>query len=991
MTEREVFTEALSRPDLAERAAFLDAVCAGDDSLRRRVDALLARHGRGDALLDRQPADLLAAVADPTQVGSAGVAPVDDAAGKLTGLLGPSDRPGALGRVGHYDVLEVRGRGGFGIVVRAFDTTLHRVVAIKFLDPVLAATSPPRQRFLREARTAARVNHEHVIRVYAVAEQPVPYLAMEYVDGQTLQDHLDAFGPLPPAEVVALGRQIALGLAAAHEQGLIHRDVKPANVLLDGSPERRARLTDFGLARAADDASLTQSGVIAGSPLYMSPEQAKGEVLDARADLFSLGSTMYTMAAGRPAFRAANPFAVLKRVAEDTPRPLREVMPGTPPGLIAVIDKLLSKRPDDRFATAREAADALAGCLTAPNAGSSVIPPSRRRTALLVATVALLIGAGLVAGMRLKPGDPDRTHYDMASPPRDTREETAASLPAQDPKAELLARLKQFNPKFRESTAWFRIEKGVIVELRILECHDLIDITPLRSLTGLKSIFLSGGGPSDISPLQGMKLERYESFGFPIRDLSPLAGMPLKTCNLWQIATDDLSALSGMRLEIANVGGSPVSDISVLRPMRLISLCLNNSQVRDLSPLEGHPLVKLECLRTKVTDLRPIANAPLEILTLEGSPIADYTVLQKLPLKHIRLDYQPHLHAELLRAIATLETINGLPARRFLDEGPAARPPAGTLVVTSALDDGRPGTLRWAIEQANILQGENTITFDPALFGIPQTITLERGPLLLTDSAMTTITGPAAGLTVSGDDKYHVFVIGASLDSGSPAVAAIEGLTIAHGRTPEGELLGGGVFCRGGSTLTLTGCTLRDNQALVNNGGGGGIFNHDSTVTLINCTFTRNRAYGGSGVKTYLGTTRIYNCTFADNRRDNHERGAVWNGGFSRTRTEIHNCLFADTELTSVISAHGEPGVSGDYNLSADHNVPGEHSLRKCAARLGPLGRHGGPTETFPLLTGSPAVDAGSNEAVPAGIRTDQRGRPRVGNSQVDIGAVEAD
>jgi serine/threonine protein kinase len=142
---------------------------------------------------------------------------------------------------------------------------------------------------------------------------------------------------------------------------LIHRDIKPGNVLLEGGAQR-VKITDFGLARAADDASISQSGIIAGTPMYMAPEQAKGETLDQRADLFSLGSVLYQMAAGRSPFRATGTLAVLKRVAEDTPRPIREIIPETPQWLCDIISKLHAKNPDDRYQSAREVADVLADC-----------------------------------------------------------------------------------------------------------------------------------------------------------------------------------------------------------------------------------------------------------------------------------------------------------------------------------------------------------------------------------------------------------------------------------------------------------------------------------------------------------------------------------------------------------------------------------------------------------------------------------------------------
>ncbi len=182
-------------------------------------------------------------------------------------FLEPAGRPDALGRLGHYDVLEVLGRGAFGIVFRAFDDVLHRVVAIKVLAPQLAVTSPARKRFFREARAAAQVRHENVVQIHAVEEEPLPYLVMEFIPGQTLQQRLDQTGPFEAAEVAAIGRQVADGLAAAHAAGLIHRDIKPANVLIEGGPRLRVKISDFGLARAADDASLTQSGVVAGTPL----------------------------------------------------------------------------------------------------------------------------------------------------------------------------------------------------------------------------------------------------------------------------------------------------------------------------------------------------------------------------------------------------------------------------------------------------------------------------------------------------------------------------------------------------------------------------------------------------------------------------------------------------------------------------------------------------------------------------------------------------
>src|SRR4029077_5438205 len=229
----------------------------------------------------------------------------------------------------------------------------------KVLSPQLAATSPARKRFLREARASGCVRHENVVQIYAVEEQPLPYLVMEYIPGQTLQQRVDQTGPLEAPEVLRIGEQIARGLAAAHAQGLIHRDIKPGNILLEEGLEHKLKITDFGLARAADDASLTQSGVIAGTPSYMSPEQAEGRPVDHRSDLFSLGSVLYAMCTGRPPFRAGTSMGVLKRVCEETPTPIRETNPEIPDWLAAVVERLHTKDPAGRFPSAAEVAEVL--------------------------------------------------------------------------------------------------------------------------------------------------------------------------------------------------------------------------------------------------------------------------------------------------------------------------------------------------------------------------------------------------------------------------------------------------------------------------------------------------------------------------------------------------------------------------------------------------------------------------------------------------------
>ncbi len=278
-------------------------------------------------------------------------------------LLGPTDDPHMLGRIGPYEIVGVIGRGGMGVVFNAFDRSLNRFVAIKMLLPHLATTGAARKRFEREGQAAAAVIDDYVLPIYAVSQwQGIPYLVTQYLRGNTLQKLIHDTGSLELRDILRIGMQTALGLAAAHAQGLVHRDVKPSNILLDGAVSR-AMLTDFGLARAADDARITRTGMIAGTPQYMSPEQARGENVDARSDLFGLGCVLYAMCTGRPPFRADSSYAILRMIADDEPRSIREINPDIPEWLYKIIRKLMAKDSADRFVSADVVAKLLEECL----------------------------------------------------------------------------------------------------------------------------------------------------------------------------------------------------------------------------------------------------------------------------------------------------------------------------------------------------------------------------------------------------------------------------------------------------------------------------------------------------------------------------------------------------------------------------------------------------------------------------------------------------
>ena len=273
---------------------------------------------------------------------------------KAAGVIDSPSHPEMLGQLGRYAIEREIGSGGMGVVLKGFDAELNRTVAIKVLAPHLARSSAARQRFVREGRAAAAVVHENVVAIHQVdTSGRLPHLVMHFVDGVSLQRHVDTIGPLPVCDALRIAAQSAAGLGAAHRQGIIHRDVKPANILIGGSGQR-VWITDFGLARAVDDASLTRTGFIAGTPHYMSPEQARGGAVGPVSDLFSLGAVVYFMLAGRPPWRAERSLAVLHRIVGQPHRPLRQINADVPRQVSDLVDRLLSKQPDQRGESAEE-------------------------------------------------------------------------------------------------------------------------------------------------------------------------------------------------------------------------------------------------------------------------------------------------------------------------------------------------------------------------------------------------------------------------------------------------------------------------------------------------------------------------------------------------------------------------------------------------------------------------------------------------------------
>lgn len=630
--------------------------------------ATMMQRLREQSLVGTQSPDL-----DGTQIipSSSGSKFSNDRTEFLSGLR-PAEAPDELARLDGFRLLKLLGHGGMGAVFLAEDTRLKRRVAVKLLRPEFANRQAATERFLREAQAVAAVRHENVVAIYQVGQdQEVPFLAQELLEGETLDNRLKREHALPLVDAVTIGEQIAKGLAAAHSQGLIHRDIKPANVWLEGShreayesaqanvqtiyeesgvsshakhtedqqvdaEEIRVKLLDFGLARALTDTQgLTQPGVLLGTPAYMAPEQARGEVVDQRADLFSLGGVLYECVTGKRPFKGNTPMSILHALASETPAPVKSLRPDAPDKLCDLIAQLLEKNQNVRPASAQDVARRLAD-IRRSLAEPATAAPRRRpflQIALSVVTVLVLCGVIIIKltdkdGRETKltltvPDEAKEVSVDVRSNP-DHDKPAAKAVPKQDEGTSKPPLAEQSNdPDRRIATALLKL--GATVEIKPRSAGDTL---------WLDASGKRGAKEPPTPPFVVYRVSFYAEQAFDDDTLKMLNELRSLNCvEFWGAAVTD----SGMRhladltwLKTLAFSGTPVTDdgmrfIANLSGLTHLQVLENNGTTsKAMSHLAN--LSKLEWLDWYMTatdeGLTNLQNlTEINHLRLDGSPI----------------------------------------------------------------------------------------------------------------------------------------------------------------------------------------------------------------------------------------------------------------------------------------------------------------------------------------------------------------------------------
>jgi hypothetical protein len=588
----------------------------------------------------------------------------------------PFDPPataGEVGTLGPYRVVRLLGRGGMGEVYLAIDARLNRRLALKVMLPQFAADPAARGRFLREARAAATVTHDHVVTVYEAGElRGAPYIAMQLLRGCPLDEYLRRKGGLTVPQILRVAREAAAGLAAAHAAGLVHRDVKPANLWLE-APHGRVKVLDFGLARPVDaDVELTKSGAVIGTPAYMSLEQARGEKVDARADLFSLGAVLYRLCTGRLPFDGPTVMAVLTALGTEDPPPVRELNPAVPPPLADLIHHLLARKPADRPSSAAEVvrraradadpaapapdpdpladldvADDWPAAADAPTTPAAVRerPGGRRRWAAAGAAV-LIAAAGVAAVIGVGGGE-------SPAPP--------APAAGADPDREAAVRVLGLGGTVRVRGGAADVRRAddlppgrfdlAEVDLAGSKVAD-DDLAVFRGCKKLTHLRLSRTGVTDrgvgyLNGCQGLThlwLSRTGVTDAGLRDLPGVAVLDLSGTEVTDAGLADLAEntdLSGLDLSgtgVTDAGLDHLGDCQNLTDLDLSGTRVTGAGLARLTACRG--LKHLWLARTRLTGdgLAHLRELPaLELLDLSGTGVADAGLAHLRELKGLKL------------------------------------------------------------------------------------------------------------------------------------------------------------------------------------------------------------------------------------------------------------------------------------------------------------------------------------------------------------------
>ncbi|HEV3257053.1 MAG TPA: protein kinase [Gemmataceae bacterium] len=594
--------------------------------------------------------------------------------------------------LGSYVLLDRLGEGGMGQVFKARSWKLGRTVALKLIRKERLSHPDAVRRFRREIHAAAQLSHPNVVHAYDADEvNGTHFIAMEYVAGTDLARVVKQRGPLPVPEACEYVRQAALGLQHAFDRGLVHRDIKPHNLLLT-SQGAVVKVLDMGLARltAAGDegesGTVTQEGAVMGTPDYIAPEQTlNSHTADIRADLYSLGCTLYHLLTGCVPFPGGSLGEKLIRHQLHEPVPVEQRRPEVPPAVAALVRKLMAKRPEERYQTPAEAAEALAAALgpsgqsplrggadlaatleyraaTVAAASADTLqsamaymarggdqeaadPPRLPRLsaearfrlraglaggALLLTGIAVITFLLLKGGAGKQPPTDDKSHAVVAASASNktlpkaggSRLEQIAALPPDRQVQAVAARLQALNPGF-DGHVTQTVEGGTVTGLDFVT-DAVRDISPVLALRGLKKLGCNGS----------------EWATGKLSDLGPLRDLRLTelSCN-FNPAIRDLSPLEAMPLRSLEFRGANVMDLSPLHGMPLQFLVCSDTGVRDLGPLRHMPLRRLQCGWTQVSDLSPLRDTVLEALICHDTPVADLRPLRGLPLAHLNCQF----------------------------------------------------------------------------------------------------------------------------------------------------------------------------------------------------------------------------------------------------------------------------------------------------------------------------------------------------------------